>query len=162
MPTPKQPAQILQDLSFQHRQYYVQRVGWGIGALLLVLALFGLFGDGLLSHAHAANSAFRIEYERILRRNNSSPLELEITPKGEETRVAFEAIYLQAFTIDSILPAPDRSYAAASDIVYVFRTQAQTTPVRITFLQSARNPGTLHGQIRAQGAELQIDQFVLP
>ncbi len=38
--------EIDQDLAFERRQWSVQRVGWGVGALIIVAALLGCSAPG--------------------------------------------------------------------------------------------------------------------
>jgi hypothetical protein len=38
--------EIQEDLPFQRREWLVERVAWGVMALLIVAALLGLFGTG--------------------------------------------------------------------------------------------------------------------
>jgi len=40
-------------MEFQRRSWIVQRIGWAIFALVILLAALGLFGDGVLSDAQA-------------------------------------------------------------------------------------------------------------
>jgi hypothetical protein len=163
MPRP----QILEDLPFHHRQWFFQRVGWGIAFLVLILAVFGLFGDGPLSHVHAGSPQLRVEYDRFIRRDNPAPLHIEAQPtSGEQVSLAFSASYLQGFRLDSVLPYPEHTYSTATDVVLVFRTTSPGKPVRITILQSAIDPGSMHGQLQllgaAAGTEIKLDQFVYP
>lgn len=159
----KPSAQILEDMPFHHRQWFMQRVAWAIAVLVVVLALFGLFGDGPLSHAHAATATFRVDYDRLIRRDNPVPLDIDVkASQGNEVSVVLSADYVQAFRLDSVLPYPDHMYATASEVVFVFRSAAPGTPLHITILQAALNPGSVHGQIRMADAEVAINQFVYP
>jgi len=162
MPAP----QILEDLPFHHRQWIVQRVGWGVAVLVLALALFGLFGDGLLSHVHAGLPGLRVEYERFIRRDSPAPLQIDAQPTSSgEVSLAFSAEYLQGFTLNSVLPYPEHTYATSSDVVLVFHASSPDKPVHITILQSAIDPGSQHGELRllgAAGSPISIHQFAYP
>lgn len=45
--------QISEDMEFQRRSWIVQRTGWAIFALVILLAALGVSGDGMLSSARA-------------------------------------------------------------------------------------------------------------
>jgi len=61
--------QINEDMEFQRRSWIVQRVGWLVFALVILLAALGLFGDGILSDAKAGQEegALWLEYPRFKR-----------------------------------------------------------------------------------------------
>jgi hypothetical protein len=66
------------ELAFHQREWRLQRIGWGLLALFLLLALGGLFGDGPLSHSRDASAAGSVEYERFVR--DGLATELIVTP----------------------------------------------------------------------------------
>ena len=59
--------QINQDMEHHHTMWVIQRVGWVVMALLLLLALAGLLGNGVVSHITAgeAGDALQLEWERL-------------------------------------------------------------------------------------------------
>ena len=61
--------QIDEDMEFQRRSWIVQRIGWAIFALVILLAALGLFGDGILSDTKAGQEegALWLEYPRFER-----------------------------------------------------------------------------------------------
>src|SRR5688572_1556672 len=114
----KAPAEILQDLPFHRRQWIVQRIGWGLAVVVLALALAGVFGDGPLSHVRAGNEALHVEYERFLRRDDSTEIHFEVRASGtDEVRIGVSSEYLHTFRIESILPYPERVETTAREIV---------------------------------------------
>ena len=61
--------EITEDMSFQNLTWKIQRIGWVIMFILVLLALLGLFGDGLLADTTAGSSeaGLSIEYPRYER-----------------------------------------------------------------------------------------------
>ena len=55
------------DLAFHSLSWRVERIAWLGMLLILVAALFGLFGDGLLSHRQlrTADGSMVLEYDRF-------------------------------------------------------------------------------------------------
>jgi hypothetical protein len=163
----KPPTEIRQDLPFQHRQWAVQRVGWVLAAITLVLAIGGLFGNGPLSHVRAGSPALQVDYERFIRRDSPVEIGIEAQPtSGEEVRLAVSRDYLHSLRIDSIVPAPERTETTAQDVVMVFRVARPADSARVTINATPLHAGTLRGSVRAMSVGAQpavvIDQFTWP
>jgi hypothetical protein len=107
-------------LKFHRIEWRIQRIGWIVVAMLLVLALAGLFGNGPLSHAHADGPTGRIDYERFVR--NGSPAQLVVTPSGSRgvSRIEITAAYLEAVRIERITPEPTAVRMQGERLLYEF------------------------------------------
>jgi hypothetical protein len=166
MPNRKAPAEILQDMPFQHRQWVIQRVGWVLAAVILVLAIGGVFGGGPLSDVRAGDAALQVEYERFIRRDSSMEIRIDAHPtSGEEARLAVSRDYLHSLRIESMLPYPERTETTAQEVILVFRATGPAESTRITINATPLHVGSLHGSIRAMGAgqpTVLIDQFTWP
>jgi hypothetical protein len=167
MRSTKPPIQIRQDLPFHHRQWIVQRIGWGLGAVVLLLAIGGLFGGGPLSHVRAGSASLRVEYQRFIRRDSPAEIRIEVQPTGsEEIHLAVSRDYLHALRIDSMLPDPERTDTTGQDVVLVFRVEPKAETARITLNVTPLHVGTLRGRIRALDSPTQpvvpINQFIWP
>jgi hypothetical protein len=70
--------QITEDLDFQHRIWKLQRIGWAVMVLLILAAVLGLFGRGILSRAVVtdAQGQLSVEYSRFAR--FQAPVELVV------------------------------------------------------------------------------------
>jgi len=113
------------NLTFYKNEWRIQRIGWVLVALLLVLALAGLFGNGPLSRAHADGAAGRIEYERFTRYGLSTAL--VVTPAGTAQgvdRIGISAAYLETLEVESITPEPAAVKMSGHSIVYEFASAA--------------------------------------
>jgi hypothetical protein len=112
-------------LNFHRREWRIQRIGWVLIALFLVLAVGGLFGNGPLSRAHTDDGAGRIDYERFTRYGSST--DLVVTPVASAhgvNRVAISGDYLEAFRIERITPEPAAVRMTGASIVYEFASAA--------------------------------------
>jgi hypothetical protein len=123
----KQQEDFESELVFHHREWRVQRIGWALLAVFLLLGAAGLFGDGPLSHAHSGdNDSGSIEYERFTRRGARTDIIVTPAVAGADSvqRVAITASYLQAFKIERITPEPRAVRSAGEHFVYEFAPSA--------------------------------------
>ena len=112
-------------LNFHHSEWRIQRIGWVLVALFLVLAVAGLFGNGPLSRAYTEDGAGRIDYERFTRYGLST--DLVVTPAASAhgvNRVSISGDYLEAFRVERITPEPAAVRMTGTQIVYEFASAA--------------------------------------
>lgn len=159
--------QIDEDLEFQRRSWVVQRIGWAVFSLIILLAALGLFGDGILSDARAGQqgAGLWLEYPRFERFENEFQIKLhadEAAEAGGEIRVRLDQSYLDLVEIDSISPEPDSEIKDAEGITYVFKASA-VPPFTAHFYMIPHKPGPLSGTFRLQNGEtVRFSQFIYP
>ena len=151
------------DLAFHQHEWRIQRVGWVLVALFLMLALGGLFGGGPLSYARAGNAAGSIEYERFVR--NGLSTEFVVTPAGRVAsgvhRVAISADYLEAFRVERITPEPTAVRMTGQLLVYEFESTA--AGASISFHIHPQRLGRHTAEVRIDaGTPLGIRQLTYP
>ena len=150
------------DHRFHRNEWRIQRIGWVLVALFLVLAVAGLFGSGPLSRAHADNSAGRLDYERFTRYGLST--NLAVTPAGSAhgvTRVEISGDYLEAFRVEHITPEPVAVRLAGPNLIYEFASAAPGAAISFHL-----NPQRLWRRTATVtidgGAPLNISQLTYP
>ena len=160
---------IAEDLKFQRRTWVVQRIGWTIMVLLSLAALFGVFGKGPLSNAHLGDDAapLRADYDRFLRLN--APTQLTLYAGGAAIRpdstveLWIDRHWLSEMEINGITPEPDKTRVLADRIVYTFRAQPGSSPVRITFEMDNRALWKIRGGLGlTNGPSYSFSQFAYP
>lgn len=153
-------------LAFHQRQWRTQRVAWGVVTLLVLAALLGLFGPGVLSRAHTASAggAIRAQYHRFVRYEDPTTLDLEVRPSGgEQLRLWLSRDYVQSSGIQQIIPPPESVEAGPDRYTYVFRLENPGEPVSISYQLMPARMGRLDGQIGLEGADaIRVGQFVYP
>jgi hypothetical protein len=150
------------DLTFHRHEWRIQRIGWGLLALFLALALAGLFGNGPLSHVRAANAAGSVEYERFARSGLST--DVVVTPARTArgvSRVAITADYLEAFRVEHITPEPSAVRVDAGRLVYEFAGAAPDASI-VFHIHPQRLGRHTADVIVDGGAPLAIRQFTYP
>lgn len=96
-------------MPLQTKMWAVERVGWYVLCLLILLSLAGLFGTGPLSTTNntSASGTLSAQYE-VFERNGASS-EMIINAKADKegkVLLAVEGDLLKAFTIEGIQPEP--------------------------------------------------------
>src|SRR5437763_389442 len=97
--------EVGQDLDFLRRAWVLQRVGWGVLALLVLAAVLGLVGPGPLCRAVEADSAglLRLEYERFEHLETNATLRLHLAPgvaQEGKVRLALSQDYLRGVELE--------------------------------------------------------------
>jgi len=100
--------EIGQDLEFQERLWKVQRIGWVIMPVLVVIALSGMLGGGLVNQETVGeqNGSLYVEYPRFARLR--SPTDLRVQrgsgrAQGNEIRVWLTTACWKAFKLSRSL-----------------------------------------------------------
>jgi hypothetical protein len=143
--------EIYQDLTFQEREWRVQRVGWAIMLLIILLALLGLFGTGPLSSgsAEAGDGALEAGYQRFIRHDGRTTLTLEVDASQAsdgEVRVWLASDYLDAMQVEQVSPQPSETIAGGDRIVYVFPVDDQAARLSVSFSLRPQDMGRVSGE----------------
>lgn len=159
--------EIQLDPRFQRREWFIQRVGWVVLALIISAALAGLLGPGPLSSTqlHSADGHLTFEYERYL--HNAVPSELRIRvderlTSGGELRLVLGRSFVDRIQLSGTTPATLREEAAQDEFVYVFGVRPNQ-PAEIVFDYQMTGYGWVEGQVRvADDVPLTFTQLVYP
>ncbi|HEX7080192.1 MAG TPA: hypothetical protein VF329_04190 [Gammaproteobacteria bacterium] len=159
--------EISEDMEFQRRTWIVERFGWAVLALIVVAAILGLFGKGLLGHAEAtaADGTLTVEYYRFWRMQ--SPMMVGVAaqtvPTGDRARIWMDRAYVESVQVDRITPEPESVEAAADRLIYVFALAHAGEPLRATFEVEPQRPWRVRGRVGVEGGEMvMFSQFVYP
>ena len=146
--------EIGEDLDFQRKEWRFERAGWIAMALLLVLALLGLFGSGPLSAGRAQAGPLAVEYPRFTRYQSQSELRITVDGAqtgGESARVLVSRAYLESFQIEAIIPEPESTQLTQDNVIYEFQTAEAGQPLTITFHLQSEGLGSIEGQVGLEG-----------
>lgn len=161
--------QVAEDINFQGRAWFWQRVGWAIMALLLLAGMLGVFGSGVLEKARAGdeNSSLWLEYNRFGRaKAETSMLRVRLgAGMGREgrARVWLSRNYLEGMQIMGMVPQPESVETGPDRVTYVFRLTDPNKPTAVTFHLEPEKPGALKGQVGVEGGpQLDFTQYIYP
>ncbi len=165
MPTKTRRPEVDEDLAFQQKDWRVQRIGWGVLALILAAGFAGLFGQGPLSDATVRHGdTLHVRYERFVRHGGPTHLTVRLASADPgPLQVTISRQYLAAFHVKQILPAPVRVQAGDSDLVYTFDGPEQAGPVELKFFLQPESFGSHAGSLSAgPGTAVTLRQFTYP
>lgn len=160
--------EIEHDLLFQRRAWVAQRIAWGLMVLVIIGALLGLFGSGILSHstAQTADAALQVEYENLARFDSATTLQLTLgatSSNNDTVTIWIDKAYLNDFVISYINPEPLDVKSSGPRLVYTFGVANPNQPVQITLDLRPQRTGLLTGAVGLlNGPTLTLRQFVYP
>lgn len=159
---------IAEDPGFQRKEWTIQRVGWVVMLLIVVLALLGLFGTGPLSSAseEADGGALAVEYQRFVRHDGRSTLSFEVdgslaTDNQIELWIAQD--YLAEVEVQSVSPEPAETRGAGNRTIFVFTIDDPGAPLEVSFSLKPQEMGRYPGKAGVtDGPTVTFDQISYP
>lgn len=165
MPEPRriEDLDIAEDLTAQWRLFRIQRVAIPAMVVLVIAGLLGLLGrSGPLSDTAAgeADAALSAGYQRFLRLQTSTDLELRVREQGGEmTNVAIKSAYLEGFRIESVRPQPDSVTQQPDRTVYTFDLEPPST---VSFTLRPQEIGVQQAFVALDDERVEFRQLVYP
>ncbi len=161
--------EISSDLAFQDREWVVQRVGWAVMVVVLVLTTLGLLGGWgpLNQHVVRAEQGLSLELERVVRHGGQARFAMvvppELAPDGTVT-VWIDRRWLQGLTMENTpVPEPESTSVHGDVVLYEFATSDPERPGRIEMGFVPDDIGLREGRFGVQGGpSLSFTQLVLP
>jgi hypothetical protein len=159
--------EVAEDLSYQEKEWTVERVGWILMAGLVLLALVGLFGDGPVSSAiRRSQEGFQISYERFDRQMKSSQISLQLPAEAvQEGQIKFwiDRQYLEGVQIEDISPEPESVEVSGERLVYTVQVTDVGQPVTVKLDVRLQKSGLVEGKAGLEGGDpVSFSQFVFP
>ena len=141
--------EIEDDLQFQRKEWFFQRVGIAILSCFVIAAAFGATGmGGPLSHAEAGERGgpLFVEYERFVRRGAKATMRLHFRsdPPGF-IQFWVSAPYLSGVIVESVSPTPQTVTVEGARHVYTIR--AASPDVIVTVEMEHKTFGRLAGDV---------------
>jgi hypothetical protein len=144
--------EIDEDLHFQQKEWFFQRIGVALLCLFVVAALLGFTGiSGPMSRGVAGErgSPLHVEYERFVRRGGRSTVKLHLRSAPGDVRFWVSAAYFEHVRIDSVAPTPELVSVETDRHVYLIRSGS--TDVTITLDVEHEAVGTLDAEVGLVG-----------
>jgi hypothetical protein len=127
MPGNKQPLERvkhnleLEENLEQHKKgWIIQKIGWSILFLGLILALAGIFGSGPISYKTQSQNGNSVQYERFLRYEGEAEMKFNIQNIKDSILLEIPQQYLEYIDLKSITPVPDANRTINGITTYYF------------------------------------------
>lgn len=131
---------IKEDMIFQRRDWIFERCGWALLALIIILALAGIFSVGPLADTRVIDSRklVEVEYQRFHRNGALADMMLHLrSSESDAVRLHLNSEFMEAFMIEDIWPQPLTSVGDPGGVGFVFAAPAgQRFPVYIALRPS--------------------------
>jgi hypothetical protein len=115
------PGLVLdEDLPLHKAGWKVQKVGWIVALLFLVLAALGLFGTGPVSDRVLHNGADSVEFERFLRYESEAEIIFTVNNVKDTLTISIPENYFSYVNVDAITPLPARNSVDNNVVTYYF------------------------------------------
>lgn len=158
----------IDEIGFQRKEWMVQRVAWGVMAVVVLAALAGFFGAGPVSHTttETADGSLEIEYDRFVRHEARSSMELSVSPSavqdGKATLYLSRAL-VDRWRVEHVTPAPSTESSSSDWVILEYEVLGTTTP-RIELHYRGDGLGRAEGSIRVgeDGEQLEVSQWIHP
>lgn len=154
--------EIQEDSGFQRKQLVAARAAVALFAVVIGLALLGVFGSGPLSHATAGGERddFTVDYQRFLRFHHDTEVEVRLGAGEGPTTVAIDRGYLDGFEVGGVLPEPDSQTAREGRLLLTFE---ESRPSAVTIDLVPRKVGLQRAGVSVDdGEEVSFRQMVYP
>lgn len=154
--------ELNEDLAYQRVFWRIERVAWGLFAMVVLAAFIGLTGGGgLLAQGRAETPRGVVEYPRFSRWQAVDQLTVRLAPDiGERATVKLDRRFAEVFDITSVLPEPETVTATPAGIRYEFATDGGG---EIVFHIRASRPAFLsNATVSVGGARANTWSLILP
>ena len=165
----REPLEIEENPAFHRRDWRAQRLGWALLALVVLMALLGGFGRGILARgvALSPDRTFRVRYERLVRRHAPARLEFTLAPglaaSDGLVRIWLDRRYAADVRITDVQPEPAQVSVTPALLIYSFAVADGGQPVTVTFGIEHHRVGRSRSRagVLPQGV-VTLGQFVYP
>ncbi len=155
-------------MGYQEREWRLQPIGWALIWLLILAALLGGFGKGVLANAEASDptGALTAKYARLERYRSPTTIEAIIGPehaKAGKITLALDRDFVYAVDLTNIEPEPDAVKSDKDRILYEFEVtgEAQSAHIFINYEYGTIGPVRAHLGLDG-GPALELKTFVYP
>jgi hypothetical protein len=116
---------VLENMRLQNAFWAWERATWVVLAIILLIALTGLFAHGPLSERTVGDAGLSLTYERFQRVTALARLTARISvSSGDEASLTLSPAFADNFQISDIEPRPLRSTAGPGGLELVFQAPA--------------------------------------
>lgn len=156
---------VRENVQLQTRQWRLERVGFLVMLLIIVLCLLGLFSGGPLSQVQqrTASGDLQVDYQRFLRNGATTTLVVTVRSQaGAEALVQFDGELLDSGQIETLVPEPVASASHARSGVALRVTPNEEGVARLYVGFRSDAVGLYRFRVSANGEALDLQHFIYP
>ncbi len=146
------------NIALHERGWKIQRIGWVLIFVFMILALLGVFGDGPLSKRKVQVGNTVIKFDQFLRYEHETQLKLESENENIAT-VSIPLAYLNKLKLTEVIPEPEKQIASNGYINFIFRGEENHS---LTFFLDPNKPGKVEGDIKVNSYTIPLKQTIYP
>ncbi len=141
-----------EDLRIQQREWTVQRIGWTVMLLIVVLGLVGLFGTGPIStgSTEAGDGRLAAGYQRFIRHDGRTTISFTVdgnlANESNEVELWLSTSYLRGVEVQGISPQPAESTGAGDRTIFVFNVDDPSSSLEVEFSLRPKEMGRMHAE----------------
>ena len=144
----------------QHKQgWIIQKIGWAILFLGLILALAGVFGTGPVSYKTKFQDGTSVKYERFLRYEGEAEMTFNINDAKDSITLEIPQQYLEYIDVASITPLPLGNRTVNGVTTYYFNAMGMAS---IHCNLMAKKTGNITAVIKANKTPFTIAHQIYP
>jgi hypothetical protein len=159
--------QMEEHARFQAREWRAERIGWAAMALLVVLAVLGVFAGGPLSRTtEESASGLVVEYDRLQRLDGEGEITVRM-PTGAASSGTVALLvsqdWLSAVQLEQVSPEPAAQVFSGEQVAFQFDAADDTRPLHVTLDFRPKSVGASVADFALAGEEpVRIRQFCYP
>ncbi|MDQ2656315.1 MAG: hypothetical protein M3Y60_02760 [Bacteroidota bacterium] len=153
--------EIDEDIDLHETGWIIQRIGWGLMLLVLILATLGLFGNGLLSEIKLVAGNTTVLYHKFLRSEADTEMEVVTHDVGGKVRIVLSPDFIDLYKFDRITPEPSSQKVENGYTILEFPAKGQA---RLVFFFSIREGmrGRIHNTISVNNTDFELNHYIYP
>jgi hypothetical protein len=160
--------QLSDDYRFTKKSWIAERAGWGFLIAIIVAAILGLLGPGLISARTVVgpSGTLAVEYDRFGQFKTEETFRIRLTSRPEDpARVSFwiDQTFLDDVSIEDIQPHPLEVRPEGDRTTYIFAAPERHTTVDVRLEIAPQQAGRLAGRFgQARDSGVDVAQIVYP
>lgn len=154
---------ISEDMTFQRAWWVAERAFWLVIALVMVLAIAGVFAGGFASVTVVGDGTpLAARYERFQRVTKSTEYRLLVAAEAaDEISLRISPPFSETYEIGDVEPRPLRS-TANPDALALFFARPAAGPLHVTLYVKPRRIGAVSFTAQSDNATAQFQTFIYP
>jgi len=148
-----------EDIEQHKKGWRVQKIGWAILYLGLILALLGFFGSGPFSYRTISVNGNSVDYERFLRYEGEAEMTFHVNAAIDTIRLEIPQEYMTYIDVKSITPLPSRNITINGITTYFFNALGATN---IHCNLMAKKTGSISSVIKVNQTPFNVPHQIYP